>query len=533
MDARIAEEFVKDTSRIKVDNEEILVGHIGSYVAIRQADINILAVTIKMWEVNRFDNADMRKTDRFIALAPVGEILKDGTFSRGITNYPTAGAKVYAVGITEVSAIFSKYQKYKFFIGQLSSHKEFHLGLDPQIFFSRHFAIVGQSGAGKSWAVTNLIQRAIKSMPKSHIILLDLHGEYYWKDGNGVRYSAFDESVVNCIDAQEMEMPYWMMSYAELVDLFIDRDDKGASTQMSFMSEILMQLKRKESKRIGLTTFSIDTPIYFSLAEMYMAFKTANEEKKAFGKVLGPLYGQFDNFLIKMQSRLNDVRYDFLLRPKKRKSSESMVDLLRSFVGLGDKKANVTVVDLSGVPSDIRPAISAQVGRLAYEFNYWNPKRREFPITLICEEAHIYIPKERGGQFEGSKKMMERIAKEGRKYGVSIGVVSQRPTELSETMLSQCSSFICLRTTSLDDQAYIRGLIPESEGNLADVLSSLSRGEALVLGEAVPLPARVQLYKPNPEPRSNDVDYINGWRKGPDNLNVEEIVHLWRTQDKR
>ena len=129
--------------------------------------------------------------------------------------------------------------------------------------------------------------------------------------------------------------------------------------------------------------------------------------------------------------------------------------------------------------------------------------------------------------------MMERIAKEGRKYGVSIGVVSQRPTELSETMLSQCSTFICLRTTSLDDQAYIRGLIPESEGNLADILSSLGRGEALVLGEAVPLPARVQLYKPNPEPRSNDVDYINGWRKGPDNLNVEEIVHLWRTQDKR
>lgn len=533
MDARIAEEFVKDTSRIKVDNEEILVGHIGSYVAIRQADINILAITIKMWEVHRFDNADMRKTDRFIALAPVGEIQADGTFLRGITNYPTSGAKVYAIGITEVSAIFSKYRRYKFFIGQLSSHRSYDLSLDPQVFFSRHFAIVGQSGAGKSWTVTNLIQRAVKAMPKCHIILLDLHGEYCWKDANGVRQSAFDESVVNCIDAQEMEMPYWMMSYAELVDLFIDRDDKGASTQMSFMSEILMQLKRKESKRIGLATFSIDTPIYFSLAEMYMAFKTANEEKKAFGKVLGPLYGQFDNFLIKMQSRLNDVRYDFLLRPKKRKSSESMVDLLRMFVGLGEKKANVTVVDLSAVPSDIRPAISAQVGRLAYEFNYWNPKRREFPITLICEEAHIYIPKERGGQFEGSKKMMERIAKEGRKYGVSIGVVSQRPTELSETMLSQCTSFICLRTTSLDDQAYIRGLIPDSEGNLADVLSSLGRGEALVLGEAVPLPTRVQLYKPNPEPKSNDVNYVTGWRKGVEDLDVDEIVQLWRAQDRR
>ena len=129
--------------------------------------------------------------------------------------------------------------------------------------------------------------------------------------------------------------------------------------------------------------------------------------------------------------------------------------------------------------------------------------------------------------------MMERIAKEGRKYGVSIGVVSQRPTELSETVLSQCSSFICLRSASLDDQAYIRGLIPDSEADLADVLSSLGRGEALVLGEAVPLPTRVQLYKPNPEPKSNDVDYITGWRKGLNDLNVDEIVHLWRTQDRR
>lgn len=533
MDARIAEEYVKDTSRIKVDNEEILVGHIGSYVAIRQANINILAITIQMWEKHRFDNADMRKTDRFIALSPVGEIKENGTFSRGITNYPTSGAKVYAIGITEVSTIFSRYRQYKFFIGQLSSHKDYHLSLDPQVFFSRHFAIVGQSGSGKSWTVTNLIQRALKSLPNCHIILLDLHGEYAWKDENGHRQTAFPEQFVNYIDAQEMEMPYWMMSYAELVDLFIDRDDKGASTQMSFMSEVLMQLKRKESKRIGLSTFSIDTPIYFSLAEMYMAFKTANEEKKAFGKVLGPLYGQFDNFLIKMQSRLNDVRYDFLLRPRKRKSSETMSDILRLFVGLGEKKSNVTVVDLSSVPSDIRPAISAQVGRLAYEFNYWNPHRRDFPLTLICEEAHVYIPKEKGGQFEGSKKMMERIAKEGRKYGVSIGVVSQRPTELSETMLSQCSSFICLRTASLDDQAYIRGLIPDSEADLADVLSSLGRGEALVLGEAVPLPTRVQLYKPNPEPKSNDVDYVTGWRKGITDLNVDEIVHLWRTQDRR
>jgi hypothetical protein len=533
MDARIAEEHASELPIIKVGNEEILAGHIGSYVVIRQAAIGVLALVFKIWEKDRYDGNGTRQSDRFISLIPVGEIQEDGLFVRGVRHYPTPGAKVYAVGLDEINAIFSKYRSYQFFIGQLSAHKDYHLSLDPRALFGRHFAILGQSGSGKSWTVTSLIQNTIRAMPRTHLIMLDLHGEYCWKDENGVVQSAFAENQINYIDAMEMEMPYWMMTYAELVDLFIDRDDKGATIQMSYMREILQQLKRKEAKRIGLATVSIDTPIYFSLAEMYMQFKAANEERKDFGKSHGALFGMFDEFLIRMQSRFNDVRYDFLLKPKHRNNSESMAELLAEFVGLGHKKANITVVDLSSVPTDVRPAVSAQVGRLAYEFNYWNPHRREFPITLICEEAHAYIPREKGGQFDGTKRMMERIAKEGRKYGVSIGVVSQRPTELSETMLAQCSSFICLRTTNPDDQAYIRGLVPEAEGDLTDILTSLGRGEALVVGEATPLPTRVQIYRPNPEPKSNDVDYFTGWREGKADLDVADIVHLWRTQTRK
>ncbi len=533
MEARIAEEHAGDLPLINIDGEDMLAGQIGSYTVIKQNNIHVLALVFKTWGKDRFDPTDRRKTDRFISLIPVGEIQENGSFVRGVRHFPTPGAKVYAVGLDEINAIFSKFREYKFFIGQLASHKDYHLSLDPRALFGRHFAIVGQSGSGKSWTVTSLIQNTIKAMPDTHIIMLDLHGEYCWKDEHGVVQSAFPEEIVQYVDAMEMEMPYWMMTYAELVDLFIDREDKGATLQMSFMREILQQLKRKEAKEIGMATVSIDTPIYFSLAEMYMQFKTANEERKDFGKTQGALFGQFDEFLIRMQSRFNDVRYDFLLKPKKRNNSASMADLLRQFVGLGEKKANITVIDLSSVPTDVRPAISAQVGRLAYEFNYWNPKRREFPITLICEEAHAYIPREKGGQFEGTKRMMERIAKEGRKYGVSIGVVSQRPTELSETMLAQCSSFICLRTTNPEDQAYIKSLVPEAEGDLTDILTSLGRGEALVLGEAAPLPTRVQIYRPNPEPKSNDVDYFKSWQKGLKDLDVEEIVNLWRTQTRK
>ncbi len=533
MDARLTPEHSIETPIIKVGDDEILAGHIGSYVVIRQANIGVLALVFKMWEKDRFDATGTRLSDRFVSLIPVGEIQTNGTFIRGVRHYPTPGAKVYAVGLHEINAIFSKFRDYQFFIGQLATHKDYHLALDPRALFGRHFAIVGQSGSGKSWTVTSLIQNTIKAMPKSHIILLDLHGEYCWKDRDGTLQSSFSDDQVNYIDALEMEMPYWLMTFAELIDLFINRSDNGASMQMTFLRETLQQLKRKEAKRMGLASVSVDTPIYFSLAELYMQFKVANEERKDFGKVLGTLFGQFDEFLIRMQSRFNDVRYDFLLKPKIYNNSESMADLLSQFVGLGTKKGNITVVDLSSVPTDVRPAVCAQVGRLAYEFNYWNPNRREFPITLICEEAHAYIPREKGGQFEGAKRMMERIAKEGRKYGVSIGVVSQRPTELSETMLSQCSSFICLRTTNPDDQAYIKGLVPEAEGDLTDILSSLGRGEALVLGEAAPLPTRVQIYRPNPEPKSNDVDYFTGWREGPDDLDVAEIVNLWRTQNRK
>ncbi len=529
MEARVVEEFATATPLLTIGNEQMLAANIGSYVVIRQATIAVLAMVFKMREEDHFEQGK-RVSDRFFSLIPVGELNQEGTFIRGVRHYPTPGAKVYAVGLAEINAIFSKFRSYEFFIGQLSAHKDYHLSLDPRALFGRHFAIIGQTGSGKSWTVTSLIQHTIKSMPKSNIILLDLHGEYCWKDDAGNIQSAFPAETVNYVEATELEMPYWMMTYAELIDLFIDRSDSGASIQMAFMREVLQQLKRESAKELGLGVVSVDTPIYFSLVEMYRQFKNANEERKDFGKVTGALFGQFDEFLVRMQSRFNDVRYDFLLKPKKRNNSATMADLLREFVGVGTYNSNVTVIDLSSIPTDVRPAVCAQVGRLAFEFNYWNPRRREFPITLLCEEAHAYIPRDKNSQYEGTKRQMERIAKEGRKYGVSIGVVSQRPTELSETMLAQCGSFICLRTTNPDDQDYIRGLVPEAEGDLADILASLGRGEALVLGEAAPLPTRVQIYKPDPEPKSNDVDYFTSWRKGVDNIDVDEIVQLWRTQ---
>lgn len=263
-----------------------------------------------------------------------------------------------------------------------------------------------------------------------------------------------------------------------------------------------------------------------------MQFKKANEQQMDFGKSQGPLFGAFDEFLVRFQAMFNDARYDFLFKPKRRTESASLEELLRDFIGLSEPKKQITVINLSMVPHDVRPTVSAQIARLAFEFNYWNPQRREFPILLVCEEAHQYIPRDSGHQHAATRREIERIAKEGRKYGVGLCVVSQRPLELSETVLAQCSSFICLRITNPDDQAYVRQLMPEGERDMTDLLASLRRGEALAVGESVPVPTRLQIYKPDPQPHSDDVPVADGWRNGPIDLDIERVVQNWWRQKR-
>jgi hypothetical protein len=378
------------------------------------------------------------------------------------------------------------------------------------------------------------VQKTVAVMPMAHIIILDLHGEYCWKGSDGMPSYAFGDAIVRHADARELEMPYWLMTYAELCDLLIEHTEREATNQTAFFRDCLLEGRQRENTTatppLGLARVTVDTPVYFSLDEVLTKVRAKSVERV--GNRQGPMFGDFDRFLMRIESKLNDSRYDFLLKPKSRNTSASLSGLLRDFVGLGAKKSAVTVIDLSSVPFDVRPTVAAQIGRLAFEFNYWNPRYREFPILLMCEEAHAYIPRTAESQLAGSRKSMERIAKEGRKYGVGLAVVSQRPHEVSETVLAQCGTFICLRITNPDDQAYVRSLVPESEGDLVGVLAGLGRGEALVLGDAVPLPTRVQFDRPSPVPNSDDVDFYAKWRDGVADLDVDKIVRRWRSQER-
>jgi len=530
---------------VTIGDEDILVGQIGSYVAIRQKDVNIVAIVTRMTEQEALaaptietpgeDTARLPFAKRIARLTPIGSIRADGQFDRGVGRYPTTGAEVHAVGSTDIAKMFEHFQSKGFSVGTVATHPSLRVCLDPSSLFGRHFAILGQTGSGKSWTVAALVQRTVAVMPRAHIIILDLHGEYCWKREDGTRHYAFSDAIVRHVDARELEIPYWLMTYAELCDLLIDHTDFSAHNQVAAFRDVLGRLRVAEGVRLGLPRTTLDTPVFFDLAALRTEIESMNGQVpgKTPGKLIdGTLTGKFDNFLMRLDSKLNDVRYDFLLKPKVRKDSSSLSSLLRDFVGLGTPKAAVTVIDLSSVPFDVRPTVAAQIGRLAFEFNYWNPKYREFPILLMCEEAHAYIPRASESQFAGSRKSMERIAKEGRKYGVGLAVVSQRPHEVSETVLAQCGTFVCLRITNPDDQAYVRSLVPESEGDLVSVLAGLGRGEALILGEAIPLPTRLQFDKPNPTPNSDDLDFYARWKDGPTDLDVDAIVKRWRSQER-
>jgi DNA helicase HerA-like ATPase len=495
---------------------------------VRQSGVYVLVIVEGMWQELDPESVLLR----MVRVNPLGEITAKGGFERGVAHFPTTGAELHLVTAATLQVLFAKYSAANFKIGTLSSFDSVDVFIDPDAFFGRHAAILGQSGSGKSWSVTSFIQSTLRAMPNAHVIILDLHGEYGTKDWDPSTKSPFPADKVRCIKASELEIPYWLLTYEEMVELLIDDDDPNASVQIAFLRGAMLELKNEANEHLKLGHITVDSPIYFSMDALVERFKFVNETTADFGKSKTALTGKFDQLLVKLYSRLNDTRYDFLLRPQKRTSSESLTGLLRDFVGLGSPQAKVTVLDLSSVPFDVHPTVTAQIGRLAFEFNYWNPKCREFPLFLIAEEAHAYIPRVQAGGHQGTRRSFERIAKAGRKYAVGLCVVSQRPNELSETVLAQCSTFVCLRITNPDDQEYVRALVPDAARGILEALTSLSQGEAIATGEGVPMPVRFNVTMPDPPPNAQDIDFAHMWSRGPQEADVEQIVDCWRRQKR-
>lgn len=503
------------------------VGQVGSYLMVKQASVQTLVMVERSYSV-----ADRQgQAAHMVRLTPLGELDLQGKFTRGVSSYPNIGDEVHLVPHEHLERIFSAHGDVGYKVGHLASFDTIDVHLDASAFFGRHAAILGQSGSGKSWTVTSLMQSALRSMPQAHIILLDMHGEYCSKEVDGIAVSSpFPQDKVRSLNAHQVEFPYWLMTYSELCDLIVDPSDENASIQISYLRSLLIRLKRDTNAHLDLGHITVDSPVYYSMTEFAEMIEQTNSETTNFGKTKSSLFGRFNQMLVRLNSMLSDTRYDFLMKPKTRTSTESLAGLMKDIVGLGEPHANVTVLDLSAVPFDVVPMVTAQIGRLAFEFNFWNPLCREFPIFLICEEAHEYIPREDIPRFREARRSMERISKNGRKYGVGLCVVSQRPHDVSETVLAQCSSFICLRISNPEDQEYVRSMVPEAARGTFAALTSLSKGEAVALGEAVPMPVRFKIDLPDPPPNSTDVDYAGKWRNGGQEINVEKLINNWHKQ---
>jgi hypothetical protein len=266
---------------VTIGDEDVLVGQLGAYVAVKQNDINIIAIVTRMSEQEALaaptietpgdDAARLPYAKRIARLTPIGSILSDGQFERGLARYPTTGAEVHAIGSVDIAGMFDRYQSKGLAVGSLASHPSLDVCLDPTNLFGRHSAILGQTGSGKSWTVASLVQKTVAVMPRAHIIILDLHGEYCWKSSDGAHCYAFGGAVVRHIDAREMEMPYWLMTYAELCDLLIDRNEQAAHNQTAFFRDTLRILREKEKTPLALSRVTVDTPVYFSLDELVSA----------------------------------------------------------------------------------------------------------------------------------------------------------------------------------------------------------------------------------------------------------------------
>jgi len=483
---------------------------VGSYISIPINDTKIIGMVTSL-ELVSPEGSDTDKSSVYFLANLFGKST-NGKFERGTEELPWPGAPIEIPSEAELDVIFNTYRRHNFALGEISLLKEKKNFIDPDKFFSRHVAIVGATGSGKSCVVASILQKVAK-LPGARIILLDLHDEY------GEAFGDLAERV----NIGEFELPYWAMNFDELAETFVDPDDPYARTETVAMSEIVLNGKR--GKNPAYKDFiTVDSPVYFDLADIKVKMQALDTERLPNGKE-GPFYGNFTRFLFKYDTRYNDKRYDFLFKLKRFKNTDTFSQFLELLFGLKSGKS-IAVLNLNIVPQEVINALVSLLARLVFDFNVWNPYRANLPILLVLEEAHNYLNTRSSSQT--ARRTIERLVKEGRKYGLSCMIVSQRPMDVAESILSQCSNFVVMRLSNPDDQSYVAKLIPESMADVLDIIPALKQGEGLLLGDACILPLRTKIDAPDPLPRSKDVEFFTKWSILPPAVDVEGVVERWR-----
>lgn len=413
--------------------------------------------------------------------------------------------------------------------------------------FQRHAFVGGSTGSGKSWT-TALIIEQMSRLNHANAIVLDLHGEYAPLTGHGIRQlkvaGPADVEADLKLEDGVIYFPYWLLSYEALVSMLVDRSDQNAPNQAMVISREINNAKRDYLASIGrsdvLDNFTIDSPVPFELNSVLQRLEILNAEMvpgaRAGIERQGEFHGKLARLISRLENKIQDRRLGFMFRGGAELVNFAWLEQLASLlVGSSDENGTggIKIINFSEVPSDILPLIVSLVARLSFSIQQWTPNNLRHPIALLCDEAHLYIPQRNAGAYSDSISLdiFERIAKEGRKYGVSLVVISQRPSEVNKTVLSQCSNFISMRLSNAEDQAVVKRLLPDSLGGFADILPTLDTGEALIVGDASLLPSRIRIDEPRQRPNSGTVDFWDEWQQAAENDRISVAVDNWRKQN--
>ncbi|MDH8677419.1 ATP-binding protein [Fusibacter bizertensis] len=561
-----------DFEKWKSENSDSQI-KIGSFLKVLDGSGNCIVTVVRSFKmIERKVPEAMEQNGYFgsfiIDTQPIGQLVlgAEKKFLKGIKNISIPPNGVSIATKDDLNVIFSNEGNTNIVFSDLLLNEEITIGVNGNKFFSKHIAVVGSTGSGKSCTVAKIIQEAKLStdatINNTHIILFDIHGEYP---------KAFpNENMLSIIDGS-LRLPYWLMNSEELEDMFIENSESNVRNQISQFKYAVIENKKKHNPQINIT---YDSPVYFSLQEVknYIINKNnetqytkdgttyyaISDEKIESNKIpnlweikkfeistgnskhdklnekvskSGGFTGEFNRFISRLETKMNDDRLSFILSETNSRgtsfSTDDLIEVMRSITGY-NTKSNISIIDLSSLPFEVVSIVVSIVSRLIFDYSYHKTKIRESnptPFMLVYEEAHKYIPKNSESKYKNTRIAVERISKEGRKYGISSMVVSQRPSELSATVFSQCNNFVVMRLNNPEDQQYVKRLLPEAVISYGDALSSLEQREALLVGDSLNTPCIVRIRDANPTPHSDDVQFYTEWQKHWHKVSFEDIIN--------
>jgi hypothetical protein len=437
-----------------------------------------------------------------------------GNFRRGVTRYPIPGDKVMPVTTEDLRSVFAASDEPHIEIGTVYPTDDIRgaLYVDPML--SKHFAVLGSTGTGKSTSVSLILHRISQLSPEGHIVMIDPHGEY----------SAAFKDCGEIFNVDNLQLPYWLMNFEEHCEVLLTTDGGERQRDADILAKCLLaaRTKGKMSEQFGKVT--VDSPIPYLLTDLNTIIVNEMGKLDRAGDTLP--YARLKNKLDELKA---DPRYNFMF------SGMMVTDTMGAFVAkLFRMPANgrpISIVDVSGVPSDITSVVVSVLARMVFDYAIWSRTEPQRPILLVCEEAHRYVPKDENGGAQAVRKILERIAKEGRKYGVSLGLITQRPSDLAEGVLSQCGTIISMRLNNERDQACVRAAMPEGARGFLDAIPALRNRECIACGEGVAIPIRVRFddLEPEKRPASADPSFAALWREtGGEEGIIQRTIRRWR-----